>query len=118
MVYFRGSLHVWSKINKQKVERLTQEGRMTQAGVDAIERAKENGSWTTLDEVEELIIPKDLEVELQKRLNAENYFTGLSRSVKRNMLQWLVLAKRPETRQKRIDEIVSLADQQKKPKQF
>ncbi|HSF54389.1 MAG TPA: YdeI/OmpD-associated family protein [Algoriphagus sp.] len=109
---------VWSKINKAKIDRLTEEGLMTKAGFDCIEAAKKNGSWTTLDEVEELIIPKDLENALEEKPNAKDYFLSLSRSDKRNMLQWLVLAKRPETRQNRINEIVTLAEQNQKPKQF
>jgi uncharacterized protein YdeI (YjbR/CyaY-like superfamily) len=109
---------VWSKVNKEKIERLTKEGQMTKAGSDIIEIAKRNGSWTILDEAEALIIPKDLNDEFEKRLNAKSYFLGLSRSDKRNILQWLVLAKRQETRQKRITEIVELANQNLKPKQF
>lgn len=109
---------VWSKINKEKVERLIKEGLMTEAGFAIIEKAKQNGSWTILDEAEALIIPQDLDDEFQRSPNAKNYFLGLSKSDKRNILQWLVLAKRPETRQKRITEIVELADQNQKPKQF
>jgi uncharacterized protein YdeI (YjbR/CyaY-like superfamily) len=109
---------VWSKVNKAKVARLTQEGLMTTAGLSIIEKAKENGSWTVLDEVEELIIPADLNEAFKKQPKGEAYFLGLSRSDKRNMLQWLVLAKRPETRMKRITEIVDLAAQGLKPKQF
>jgi uncharacterized protein YdeI (YjbR/CyaY-like superfamily) len=109
---------VWSKINKEKVERLVKEGLMTKAGLEIIEQAKQNGSWTILDEAEALIIPKDLDDKFQKRPTPKNYFLGLSRSDKRNILQWLVLAKRPETRLKRITEIVELAEQNLKPKQF
>jgi len=83
-----------------------------------IEIAKQNGSWTILDEAEALTIPKDLDEAFQNRPNAKNYFSGLSRSDKRNILQWLVLAKRQETRQKRISEIAELAEQNQKPKQF
>lgn len=109
---------VWSKVNKEKVERLTYEGLMTKAGFEMIEIAKQNGSWTILDEAEALIIPKDLDVEFEKRTKAKIYFLSLSRSDKRNILQWLTLAKKQETRQKRITEIVELAEQNLKPKQF
>ena len=109
---------VWSKVNKEKIDRLTKEGLMTKAGFDIIEIAKQNGSWSILDDAEALIIPKDLDEELEKRPNAKSYFLGLSRSDKRNILQWLVLAKRQETRAKRIIEIVELAEQNQKPKQF
>lgn len=108
----------WSKINKQKVQRLIDTGQMTKVGLDCIEIAKENGSWEILDSVEELTIPSDLESELMSKANAMDFFLGLSKSVKKAILQWLVLAKRPETRQKRIAEIAELADKGMKPKQF
>ena len=109
---------VWSRVNKEKIERLTNEGLMTKAGYEIIEIAKQNGSWTILDEAEALVIPDDLDKDFQKRKNAKEYFLSLSRSDKRNILQWLVLAKRQETREKRIAEIVELADKNQKPKQF
>jgi uncharacterized protein YdeI (YjbR/CyaY-like superfamily) len=109
---------VWSKVNKEKIERLKQEGLMTKAGLEIIDKAKQNGSWTILDEAEALIIPNDLDKAFQKKIKAKEYFLSLSRSDKRNILQWLVLAKRQETREKRITEIVDLAHKKQKPKQF
>lgn len=108
----------WSRINKEKVAKLINDGLMTKAGLDVIEKAKQNGSWTLLDQVEELMIPEDLQEALQARQHAEAYFFSLSKSVRKAMLQWLVLAKRPDTRTKRINEIAELASQNKKPKQF
>jgi len=109
---------VWSKVNKEKVEKLIGEGLMTKAGYEVIEIAKRNGSWSLLDEAEALIIPSDLEEMFAGKPNAKSYFLSLSRSDKRNILQWVVLAKRQETRQKRIIEIVELAEAKQKPKQF
>jgi len=108
----------WSKINKDKIKKLSAEGRMTQAGFDSIEIAKQNGSWTILDEVEELIIPEDLEQALKAKGSAFDYFIGCSKSARKGMLYWVMSGKRAETRQKRIDEIVELAAEGKKPKQF
>ncbi len=108
----------WSKVNKEKVEQLIKAGLMTPAGLETIEAAKQNGSWTILDEVEELIIPKDLEAAFKTRRGSKDFFVSLSKSAKKAILQWLVLAKQPETRQKRIDEIAALASQKLKPKQF
>ncbi len=108
----------WSKINKEKVGHLIEKGLMTQAGVDIINIAKQNGSWTILDEVEELIIPNDLEEAFKKHKDSKDYFLGLSKTIRKMMLQWIVLAKRPETRQKRIDEIAKQAEKKQKPKQF
>jgi uncharacterized protein YdeI (YjbR/CyaY-like superfamily) len=108
----------WSKINKDKVQKLIDTKQITNAGLQTIETAKQNGSWTILDEVEKLIIPKDLETELKTKVNSMDFFLSLSRSTRKAMLQWLVLAKREGTRQKRIIEIVKNAEQGKKPKQF
>jgi uncharacterized protein YdeI (YjbR/CyaY-like superfamily) len=109
---------VWSKINKEKVRLLIEKGLMTQAGYDSIEKAKQNGSWTILDEVEELIIPDDLEKEFDTQPGSKDFFLSLSKSARKAILQWLVLAKQQETRQKRIAEIVTQAAQKLKPKQF
>jgi uncharacterized protein YdeI (YjbR/CyaY-like superfamily) len=108
----------WSKINKEKVAQLSATGRMTAAGLASIEKAQQNGSWTLLDEVEALLLPADLAQALQEIPLANSYFLGLSKSVRRNMLQWLVLAKRPATRQRRVLEIVELAAQQLRPRPF
>ena len=106
---------IWSKINKEKVQQLVANGLMTKAGFTSIDTAKQNGSWAILDEVEAGIIPADLAEAFQKRPNAHHYFLRLSRSDKRTILQWLVLAKRSVTRQNRIAEVVKLADQNRKP---
>lgn len=108
----------WSKINKEKVQKLVDDGQMTPAGYESIETAKQNGSWSILDEVEELIIPNDLEKAFEKHKGSKEYFLSLSKTVRKMMLTSLVLAKRPETRQKRIEEIAVQAGQKKKPKQF
>lgn len=106
----------WSKINKDKIEQLTAEGRMAEAGLQSVEVAKQNGSWTILDEIEALIVPQDLEAALNAKPVAKEYFEGLSKSVKKMYLHWVMSAKRPETRQKRITEIVENAALGTKPK--
>lgn len=108
----------WSKVNKKKIERLIQGGQMMPAGYQSIEAAKLNGSWTILDKVEELHIPPDLEEAFSSLPGSGEFFSGLSKSARKAILQWLVLAKLPATRQKRIYEIAELAAQQLKPKQF
>lgn len=108
----------WSKINKDKVEQLMQNKLMTKAGLESIESAKQNGSWTILDDVEALVIPKDLTVELAKHKESTVYFKSLSNSDKKILLYWVMSAKRAETRQKRILEIAENASVKTKPKQF
>ncbi len=108
----------WSKINKDKVSKLIESGLMTQAGLDCIEIAKNDGSWTILDQAEELIVPQDFEDALTSRPGAKEFYESLSKSVRKMMLTWITFAKRPETRQNRIDEIATLASRGEKPKQF
>ncbi len=108
----------WSKINKDKVARLTEAGLMTEAGHKTIETAQQNGTWNILDEVDALTIPPDLEKLFKAHKGSKAYFETLSKSVKKMILYWIVSAKRPETRLKRITEIAESAAQQQKPKQF
>jgi uncharacterized protein YdeI (YjbR/CyaY-like superfamily) len=109
---------VWSRVNKEKVARLIAEGRMTQAGLAIIEIAKRNGSWTILDDAEALVIPDDLNAAFASCPGSRAFFDGLSRSDKRNILQWLILGKRAETRAKRISAIVENAAEGRKPRPF
>lgn len=106
----------WSKINKLKVEKLIESEQMSAAGYESIKLAQENGSWTILDEVEALLIPNDLEEAWSASPDAKDYFMSLSKSARKAILQWLTLAKRPETRQNRIAEVVERAEQKLKPK--
>ncbi len=109
---------IWSKINKDKVDNLTSTGLIKEAGLTAITIAKQNGSWSTIDDVEALIMPDDLKKEFDKRSGAFEYYESLSKSAKKILLGWIVLAKRPETKHKRIIEIAENASKQQKPKQF
>ncbi|WP_234971642.1 YdeI/OmpD-associated family protein [Mesonia phycicola] len=108
----------WSKINKEKLEQLIKNGLMTKSGLKSIEVAKQNGSWTILDDIEELIIPKDLQEALTSHKNALEYFESQSKSSKKMLLYWVASAKRLKTRLNRIEEIAELASIGQKPKQF
>lgn len=108
----------WSKINKQKIESLTAKGLMTEAGFKVIDIAKQNGSWTILDEAEELVVPLEMEKAFEKYENSKDYFSSLSKSKKKVLLYWIALAKTEMTRQNRILEIAENASQQQQPKQF
>ena len=94
----------WSRSNKERLKELVAEGRMSAAGLAKVEAAKKDGSWTLLDGVEALTLPPDL----KKALGAEGLkrFDALSNSKKREHLYALVTAKRPETRAKRVGDVV------------
>ncbi|MDX1959843.1 MAG: YdeI/OmpD-associated family protein [Leptospiraceae bacterium] len=108
----------WSKVNKEKVQRLLKEKKIAASGMEMIELAKKLGTWDALNDVENLVIPKDLEAELNKNKNAKQYFEEFPKSVKRGILEWILNAKKSETRQKRITETVSLAEKNIRANQY
>jgi uncharacterized protein YdeI (YjbR/CyaY-like superfamily) len=101
----------WSKLNKERIERLMASGQMTPAGLAKIETAKQDGSWSSLDGVEALEIPPDLADALSAYANATDNFAAFPRSAKRGILEWISTAKKAETRAKRIAETAQLAAQ-------
>ena len=108
----------WSKINKDKVDRLIKENRMTESGLAVIEKAKLDGSWNILDAVESLIIPEELEKVFSENPEARTFYEAQSKSIKKGMLYWVTSAKRPETKEKRIRAIIDSANEGKRPKHF
>ncbi|MFH7027896.1 MAG: YdeI family protein [Heteroscytonema crispum UTEX LB 1556] len=111
----RKSKSVWSKLNKQYIQELIEQGLMTKAGLEKIEAAKQDNSWITLDAIEALIIPTDLKQALEANETANRYFEAFSNSSKKNILFWIESAKRPETRLKRIEQTINSATQNKNP---
>ncbi|MBD0293205.1 MAG: YdeI/OmpD-associated family protein [Jiangellaceae bacterium] len=99
----------WARPNKQRVERLIDAGLMTSAGQRVIDRARADGSWSRLDDVENLVVPNDLAEALASRPPARQNWDGFSRSVRRSILEWILQAKRDTTRAARIDETARLA---------
>jgi uncharacterized protein YdeI (YjbR/CyaY-like superfamily) len=75
---------------------------MLPAGLAAIEEAKQNGMWTLLDDVENLVVPDDLAAALAASPPARENWDAFSKSARRAMLEWTVQARRPETRERRI----------------
>ena len=96
----------WARSNKERVERLIAAGLMTQAGLDAIERARANGSWASLDDAEALVMPDDLAAALATVPGGREQFDGASVSARKMALSYVGQARRPETRAKRIGAIV------------
>jgi uncharacterized protein YdeI (YjbR/CyaY-like superfamily) len=100
----------WSRPNKIRVEQLTKAGLMTMAGLQKVEQAKLDGTWSKLDAVEELTIPQDLVDTFSKYPNAAKNFDAFPRSAKRGILEWILNAKTTLTRNKRLEETARLAD--------
>jgi uncharacterized protein YdeI (YjbR/CyaY-like superfamily) len=108
----------WSRVIKAKVEKLMAQNRMTPAGWALIQLAQQNGSWTALDKVEDILLSDDLQQAFNQDEAALAKWENFSRSTKRGILEWILNAKRPETRQKRIIETVTLAAKNQKANRF
>lgn len=91
---------------------------MTAPGLEMVAQAKTSGTWDALNDVENGVIPDDLQVALAQYPEAEKNFGAFPRSVKRGILEWIFNAKRPETRKKRIDETARLANGNIRANQF
>lgn len=99
----------WSRLNKQRIEKLEQAGLIAEAGWAKIKAAKEDGSWTILDPIENLEIPEDLGEALAANPKAASYFEAFADTYKKGILWWIATAKRPETRAKRVKQTVEMA---------
>lgn len=108
----------WSKVNKDRIARLIAEGAVHRSGLDAIDRAKADGSWSRLDEVDALIVPADLVAALDALPPARARFDAFPPSVRRGILEWIAAAKTEATRQRRIDETATLAQRDERANQW
>lgn len=108
----------WSAINKERVSRLIKLKKMTPLGMKAIAIAKQNQSWFALDDISRLVMPLKLKKALSKNIKAQLFFDAFPASTKRGIYEWISAAKRAETRQKRIDETVSLAEKNIRANQY
>ncbi|QNH62619.1 YdeI/OmpD-associated family protein [Hymenobacter sediminicola] len=99
----------WSRVNKERLERLEATGQLMPAGLAAIARAKQNGAWESLDAAEAGIVPDDLAAALATDAQAARHFAAFSPSARKMILTWVLGAKQPETRARRIAETVRMA---------
>lgn len=99
----------WSAPNKERVARMLAAGLMHPAGLAKVEQAQTDGSWSSLDGVEALEVPADLRKALASYPNATAHFDAFPRSVKRGILEWILTARKPETRARRVEDTARLA---------
>ncbi len=114
----RKSGSAWSKVNKDRVERMEAAGKMHPAGLRKIEQSKADGSWAFLDDVDALIVPDDLAAALAEYEEAGKNFEAFPPSTKRGILEWIKQAKRAETRNKRVRETAGLASKNVRANQY
>ena len=98
----------WSDYNKKLVEKLVQDGKMAGPGLEAVQKAKENGSWDKEDplpEISEEMMDRFRNVLVEKGLSGEK-FDAMMPSLKKNYAMYFFSAKREETRQNRLLRII------------
>ena len=106
----RNQKSIWSALNKRHIKELTINSLMHESGFKIITTGKQNGSWTALDDVEKGIIPEILQLAFNKNPTAFNNYNNFAPSYKKGYLYWVNQAKREETKQKRIAEIIKLCE--------
>lgn len=104
----------WSKPNRERAEKMIQEGLMTEAGQVFIDVAKRSGKWDAAFEAD--VIPADLQKVFDKKKKAFQNFQSFPPFSQRLIIQWITEAKKAETRQRRIEKTVELAAQNIKAK--
>ena len=104
----------WAKSYKERAYRLIDEGKMHESGLKTIENSKSNGLWDFMDDVDNLVIPKDLSKALLKFDGATEFFNSINDSSKRFVLRWIKLAKTDKTRDNRINKIAKLSSEGEK----
>ena len=104
----------WSRINKLKVEQLIADGLMSKNGLEMVRLAKETGTWSALDDVENLIMPEEMKTMMNFNSHALQNWEKFPRSVKRGILEWIYNAKKMETKMERIEKTVLLAAENKR----
>ena len=100
----------WSKKNRERAEKMMREGLMTPSGQQLVDLARKTGTWEALVNVQHAVIPDDLQETLNKNKKALKNFSEFPPSSKRIILEWILNAKKAETRKKRIEETVRLAE--------
>jgi uncharacterized protein YdeI (YjbR/CyaY-like superfamily) len=107
---------VWSALNKTRVEKLIEQKLMSPAGIAIIDASKKNGSWEQLDHVESFTVPAELKNLFAKNKKVQKYFEGLAKFSRKQWLYRLHKAKLPETKAKRIAELIAAAAEAVKKK--
>jgi uncharacterized protein YdeI (YjbR/CyaY-like superfamily) len=111
----RRAKSIWSKKNTENVERLIQAGRMHKAGLVEVEAAKADGRWNkAYDSPKNMNIPEDFMKALSKSKKARTFFRSLNRANLYSIHWRLQTAKKPETRQKRMQTILEMLERGEK----
>ncbi len=105
----------WSKVNREKVTKLIESGRMKPAGLREVERAKADGRWeAAYDAQSTATVPEDLQRALEGNEKAREFFAALNKTNRYAILYRIQDAKKPETRARRIAQFVAMLNRHEK----
>jgi uncharacterized protein YdeI (YjbR/CyaY-like superfamily) len=93
---------VWTRPNKERGARLEAEGRLEAPGRAAVEAARATGYWTLMDDVEDRVVPDDLAAAFALHPGSREQWERFAPSAQKQLLGWIALARRPETRDRRV----------------
>ena len=111
----RKSNSPWSELNKKRVRKLTRQGLMTESGVARVAEAKESGLWKKSYRSKiSFEFPKELESALAKNKKAKEFFDQLAPTYQKQFIGWISVAKRQETKTRRVAESIDLLEQGRK----
>jgi uncharacterized protein YdeI (YjbR/CyaY-like superfamily) len=107
----RGAKSIWSKINREKAEKLIESGQIKPAGLQAIERAKQDGRWdAAYDSQSSAKVPSDLQAELDRHPKAKAFFATLNSVNRYAILFRIQTARKAETRARRIQQFIQMLE--------
>lgn len=111
----RGAKSIWSKINREKAQRLIASGQMKPAGLKAVESARQDGRWdAAYDSSSKATVPDDFQAALDRNAQAQAFFATLNKANRYAILFRIQTAKKAETRAKRIEQFINMLEKQEK----
>jgi uncharacterized protein YdeI (YjbR/CyaY-like superfamily) len=111
----RGVKSIWSKINREKAQKLIESSQMKPAGLKAVEAAKQDGRWeAAYDSPSNATVPSDFQAELDKNAQAKAFFATLNSTNRYAILHRIQTAKKAETRTKRIQQFIEMLEKKEK----
>jgi len=108
----------WSRLNRDRISELEAAGLIEPAGAEKIAAARRDGSWAALDAVDRLEVPDDLARAFDRHPGARAEWDSFPPSIRRGILEWILNARRPDTRERRVGETAELAQRGERANQW
>lgn len=100
----------WSELNKKRAKKMIKAGKMTEAGLAKID---ENVFYEKKVK-ETFVIPPEVKEALKVNETVWKNFVDLAPGYKRQYIGWIMDAKREKTREKRLNELITVLEKNEK----